>query len=75
MNPTALHPHRRPTRTPALPYGTCVCDECEASQIRPTSPSQASFLEPGSEGIVFAVACVLCSSMLYGAVLLFRFLA
>jgi len=38
-------------------------------------PASHSYLEPGHEGILFAVICVLCSAIIYGAVLLIRFLA
>jgi hypothetical protein len=38
------------------------------------TPISHSYLEPGNEGIVFAVICLLASAIIYGGVLLIRFL-
>jgi hypothetical protein len=43
-----------------------------ASQPQRQSEEPPSFLEPGGEGILFSVVCLLASALVYGAVLLFE---
>jgi hypothetical protein len=59
MNPATFEP--RSPSTPPAPV-----DEVDAS---PDGPQPYAHLEPEREGILFAVACVLCSAVLYAGVL------
>lgn len=68
MNPTAFQPRPRQTVTPLFPR-----PRRRRSRER-MYPASHSFLEPRGEGILFAVLCVLCSSIIYAGVLLVRFL-
>jgi hypothetical protein len=65
MNPAAFQPHRHTPRPES---------HLEHPETDKLVPSSHSYMEPGNEGILFAVICVLCSAIIYGAVLLIRFL-
>ena len=62
MNPAAFHHQHSSTRQRHI-------------DLEKRAPASHSYLEPGSEGILFAIICLLCSAAIYGAVLLIRFLA
>lgn len=63
MNPSASQPHPRPPRN--------IAEDHPRQKLNPVSHS---YLEPGREGILFAVLCLLCSAIIYFGVLLIRFL-
>jgi len=62
MNPAAFHHHHSSNPQSHV-------------ELEKRTPASHSYLEPGSEGILFAIICLLCSAAIYGAVLLIRFLA
>jgi hypothetical protein len=65
MNPAAFQPHPHQPRPHASP---------ETEHAEKLTPASQSYLEPGSEAILFAVICLLCSAIIYCGVLLIRFL-
>ena len=65
MNPAAFQPHPDTTRSDS---------HSEDENLEKLVPVSHSYMEPGNEGIIFAVICLLCSGIIYSAVLLIRFL-
>jgi hypothetical protein len=66
MNPAAFQPHRHEPRSDS---------HREDDNLEKLVPVSHSFMEPGNEGIIFAVICLLCSGIIYCGVLLIRFLS
>jgi hypothetical protein len=67
MNPATLHhPDYRPAD---------ALDDQDRPTYEKLTPASHSFLEPRGEGLLFAFLCLLCSTILYVAVQLARFLS
>jgi hypothetical protein len=73
MNPATLQRPRRPARSAVVP--ATLAEDLDAFPENVDAAPAYFFLEPGGEGIVFAVACVLCSAIVYAGVLVARLLA
>ena len=67
MNPAPVQHRPRPT-TAAL----TLSDDADVYPDAPRPSLPYAHLEPGDEGIWFAIACVACSLILYTAILLVR---